>query len=110
MSGPRNSFPVAAEKSSSQQSIEASSTVSNGERTQDYTDSQVSTEVQIPVPTPVFAQPMPSQAQPIVPVPVVNTSITTEGQSVRPVRARKAPDRLIVGDPNHARFNRNKGR
>ena len=107
MSGPRNSFPVDAEKSSSKQQVEASSTVSAGERAQDYMDRQDSVEVQPPVTTPVFAQPQPSQAQPIVPIA---TSIASDGQNVRPVRARKAPDRLIVGDPNHARFNRNKGR
>ena len=58
----------------------------------------------------VVAQPKPPQAQPHTSIPLVDNDNYVQGHNVRPVRARQAPDRLVVGNPLDPRFNRTSGR
>ncbi len=95
--GPRNTSPV---KSSSHQEVAVgpATTLLDNVRSQPADQG--------------FAQPQPTQVQqqPIVttvPSPIVD-SIDVD-HYVRPVRARQAPQRLVVGNPLDPHFNRTRG-
>ncbi len=95
--GPRNSSMV---MSSSRQDMEVGPAATLLDNVQSQPADQV------------FAQPQPIQVQQQPITTTVNSPIVDAidvGPNVRPVRARKAPERLVVGNPLDARFNRTRG-
>ena len=97
--GPRNPVGVAEDRSSSQQYL------ADPVQLQVCGDGPVQTAIQ------VDAQPKPRPAQATPSILDSNVHVDDYvGHSVRPVRARQAPQRLVVGDPLDPRFNRTSGR